>query len=167
MTDVILGKPSRTPWNRNDKRGLAISAVAPFIAALVVNGVIYAARWNAYPAFDAIRLDPPGWLMSAAWLVIFPLWGAARWYAYQTGLSGRRASYWIVALMVWSLLYPFLVAGANPGVSAGATLIAFGLALAAAAQARRVSKRAAWLIAPSLLWIGFAAILSFAALDTA
>lgn len=168
MSDVILTKPSRTPWNRNDKSGLAISAALAFAAALIVNGVIYAAGWNAEdPGYAAVSFNPPGWLIATIWLVIFPMWGAARWYAYQTGLAGRRASYWVLALIVWSLAYPFITSGENTAVSAGANVISLGFALAAAAKARPVSKRAFWLIAPSIAWITFACILGFAALQHA
>lgn len=165
MTDVVHTKPTRTPWNRNDKSGLTISIVAPLLAALLMNGVIYAAGWNGEDAaYEAVAFNPPGWLIAPIWLVIFPMWGAARWYAYQTGLAGRRASYWVSALMAWSLIYPLITAGPNIGVSAGANVVSLGVVLAAASQVRPVSKRAFRLIAPSILWIGFATLLGFAAL---
>ncbi len=165
MTDVILGKPSRSPWNRNDRSGLTISAVAPLIAAVLMNGVVYGLGWNSNdPAYEAVAFNPPGGFVAVVWLIIFPLWGAARWYAYQTGLAGRRVSYWIVALMAWSLLYPVITSGSNTTVSALANLASFALVIAATLRARAVSKRAFWLVAPSVAWIGFATALGFFAL---
>jgi len=168
MSDVILGKPSRTPWNRNDKRGLIISVVAPLAAAVLVNAIIQAAGWTADdPAYAAVSFNPPGWLVAAIWFVIYPMWGAARWFAYQSGLSGRRASYWVAALMLWGLAYPFITAGSNTGISAGANVVSLGLALAVAAKLRPVSKRAFRYLLASLVWIAFACILGFAALQHA
>ncbi len=165
MTDVILGKPSRTPWNRNDKSGLTISIVLPLLAAIIMNGAVYALGWNSDdPAYEAVAFNPPGGFVAIVWLIIFPMWGAARWYTYQTGLAGRRASYWIVALMAWALLYPVITSGSNTLISALANVASLALALTAALRARAVSKRAFWLIAPSIAWIGFATVLGFFAL---
>ena len=168
MSDISVGdKPSRTPWNKNDKRGLAISILIALIAVLAVNAIIYAAGWSENdPAYEAVPFNPPGWLVGAIWFVLYALWGAARWYAYQTGLAGRRASYWVGLLMLWGLAYPFITAG-DTGVSVLANLISLALVLWTATKLRRISKRAFWLVAPSVLWIGLASILGFAALTYA
>jgi len=165
MTDVILGKPSRTPWNRNDRRGLTISILGPLIAATVMNGLVYALGWNSNDAaYEAVPFNPPGGFVAIVWLIIFPMWGAARWYAYQTGLAGRRASYWILALIIWALLYPVITSGSNTLISAVSNVASLALVLTAALHTRAVSKRAFWLIAPSIAWIGFATVLGFFAL---
>jgi len=166
MTDISLSGGSRAPWNRNDRTGFVISTVAPVLAVLAINALIFAAGWSENDAaYDAVSFNPTGWLVGAIWLVIYPMWGAARWYAYQTGLAGRRASFWILGLMLWGLLYPFITSGSNTFVSVACNVISLGLVLAAALRAHAVSKRAFWLIAPSIAWIGFATFLGFAALQ--
>lgn len=168
MTDVVLDNSSRSPWNRNDKRGLAISIILPFLAVLIGNGAVYALGWNSNdPAYEAVSFNPPGGVVAVVWLIIFPMWGAARWYAYQTGVAGRRASYWILALIGWALLYPVITSGSNTLISASANAASLVLVITAALQARAVSKRAFWLIAPSIAWIGFATVLGFFALSHA
>lgn len=169
MSDISVGdKPSRTPWNKNDKRGLAISIALPVLAVLIGNAIIYALGWNeSSRAYDAGPLSPPGWFVGAVWIVLYAMWGAARWYAYQTGLAGRRASYWVLLLMLWGLAYPIITAAGDSGVSALANVISLALALWTTSKLRPVSKRAFWLAVPPVLWIGFAAILGFAALSYA
>ena len=41
----------------------------------------------------------------------FRLWGAAHWFAAREGAAGHRAAHWVLALIGWGLVYPFL-----PGV---------------------------------------------------
>jgi tryptophan-rich sensory protein len=95
------------------------------------------------------------------------MWGAARWYAWQTGLSGRRRSRWVAALIVWGLLYPIISGLTGVAGSAIANVASLALVLVAAWQVRGVSKRAFWLLAPSIAWISFATWLGFAALANA
>ena len=162
----ILHAPQ--PWNRNDRTGLAWSALGPALAALIANGLYYATGFVAGdPAYDAVAFSPPGWLVGLVWLLIYPMWGAARWFARQTGLAGRRNSRWIVVLMAYGLLYPLITTFVDTTGSVIANIVGLALALAAAWFARQVSRRAFWLIAPSLVWLGFATAWGFAALTHA
>lgn len=168
MSEAVFATPPNTPWNRNDRRALILSAAVPLLAAVLVNGVLFATGIaGSDPAYEAVAFNPPSWLVALVWLAIYPMWGAARWYAYQTGLAGRRASFWVVVLMLWGLLYPFVTAGPSVLVSALANLASLALAIVTAAQLRPVSKRAFALVAISVLWIGFATVLGFAALTNA
>lgn len=156
---------SPLPWNRNNREGFLISTLGPLAAVLIANALYYATGFtNADPAYDRIAFSPPGWFVGLLWCVIYPMWGASRWYARQTGLAGRRNARWVAALMAWGLLYPLLTAPTGVTVSALANAASLVLALAAAYYVRQVSKRAFWLIAPSIVWLGFATLLGFAAL---
>ncbi|MEZ6022349.1 MAG: tryptophan-rich sensory protein [Hyphomonadaceae bacterium] len=153
------------PWNRNNGAGFWLSVLAPTAAVAIGNAIILAAGGlNADPALDAVPYAPPGWFVGLVWLIIYPMWGAARWYARQTGLAGVRRSRWVAALIVWGLLYPIIVAATPTIMDAGVNVVSLALAIIAAWQVRGVSRRAAWLIMPSIFWIAFAAELGFAAL---
>lgn len=168
MTDAAIRPKPTFPWNRNDPTGLAWNTLGAFAAVLLANGLYYATGLvESDPAYQAVSFNPPGWVVGVVWLVIYPMWGAARWYARQTGLAGRRNSRWIGALMAWGLLYPLFVSFTGTLGSTICNLIALALVLIAAYFARQVSKRAFWLIAPSILWIAFATTLGFAALSYA
>ncbi|MGE0595315.1 MAG: tryptophan-rich sensory protein [Hyphomonadaceae bacterium] len=167
MTEAALPRETQ-PWNSNDRSGFAWSTLGPAAAVLLCNALYYATGLvESDPAYDAVPFAPPGWLVGAIWLAIYPMWGAARWYARQTGLAGRRNSRWIVALMAYGLLYPLIAAAAGTLGSVVATFIALTLALVAAYFARQISKRAFWLIAPSLVWLAFAAYFGLTALQYA
>jgi len=163
MTHITA--PPAYPWNRNDQLGFGLSVFIPLAAVVAGNALIFTFGWTiGAPEYERLSFSPPGWLVGAIWVVIYPMWGAARWYARQTGLSGRRRSRWVVALIVWGLLYPIIAGLTGVAGSAIANVVSFALVLVAASQVRGVSKRAFWLMAPSALWIAFATLLGFAAL---
>jgi tryptophan-rich sensory protein len=81
------------------------------------------------------------------------------------GEAGTRAGWWIVALMAGAIVFPFLVA---PLDSLMLSLVATGLfvlGLGAAVRTAAVEPKAALVMAPALIWLGFSAFvgLSFAA----
>ncbi len=160
-TTTHTGATQRMPWNRNDQAGFAISTLGPLALVLIGNGLIFATGWNVGGDAPDIALAPPGWVIGLIWVVIYPMWGAARWYVWQTGLAGRRRSRWISALIVWGLLYPILTGLTGLIGAAIANVFSLALACIAAFQAYGVTKRGFWLIAPSLCWITFATVLGF------
>lgn len=167
MAILADGAPSRMPWNRNDGVGFWLSVLGPLALVLIGNALIFATGWDVGdPASAELPITPPGWFVGAAWALIFPMWGAARWYVWQTGLAGRRRSRWITGLMAWGLLHPLISGLGGMEFAAFANVAALVLVLIAAWQARGVTRRAFWLVAPSTMWIGFATVLGFAALVT-
>jgi tryptophan-rich sensory protein len=163
-----LHRPSTLPWNRNDSTGFWLSVMLPLVAVLIGNAIIFATGSGSdEPAYDQVPWAPPGWVIGLIWLVIYPMWGAARWYARQTGLAGVRTSRWVLTLIAWGLVYPIVTSTPNLPVSVLANAASLLLAIVTAWQVRRVSKRAFWLIAPSTLWLGFANALGWAALSAA
>lgn len=153
----------RLPWNRNDRIGYATNIFGALALAVLVNAIVAGADLDFYPP-AALVAAPPAWLVGLVWLLVFPLWGAARWRVWHTGLSGIRRSRWISVLMGWSLLQPFVAGGLGVGGAAAASALALGLNLIAAHQARAVTKRGFWLLTPSILWLGYLTLLYLAAL---
>jgi len=165
MTETLLHATPNAPWNKNTRLGFVLSLMLPLAAVLIVNAIVFAAGVNEpNAAYQAVPFNPPGWLIGAIWIVLYPMWGAAHWYARQTGIAGRRASRGVLALTIWGLLYPFVTAGAETPLSVLVNIASLALAAIAAWNVRAVSKRAFWLMAPSLAWLGFANVLGLAAL---
>lgn len=155
------------PFNRPDRVGATLSALVPLLAALIANGLIYVTGWaQEDQAYDAVVFAPPGWVVAAIWMVIFPMWGLARWRAHQAGESGRRESWWAVALIFWSLAYPVAVVFLDTPGSAWANLASLLFAAFVAWRLSTASNRAAAWVLPSLVWLGFASVLGYAAVST-
>ena len=148
--------------NRTDMKGEIANPLAALVAVVAVNAVVFGlglARTNAYPD---VWIEPPGWIVGLVWVLIFPMWGLARWHALRAGREGRRLAAFIVFMMLWSLAYPALTAGFNLYKCAAANAISFLIVGFAYLRARSVSATASWWIAPSLVWVAFANILTIA-----
>ncbi len=162
-----LPRSLSNPMNRSDKLGLALSAAIPVGLAGLANLIILATGWGAEdPAYDAVSFSPPGWVIGVIWLAIFPMWGVARWKAYQAGTTGRTESWWAAALISWALAYPIVTAFVDTQASAWLNLFSLGLAVVTAWRLSTVSKTAAAWVLPSLAWLSFASVLGFAAVRT-
>ena len=137
---------------RNEGLGLALSALLPLAAAFAMGGLVaFLGLADAAPLYS----DPSKALF---FVPLFATWGAAHWFAAREGAAGHRAANWVLALIGWGLVYPFL-----PGVLDAFWLSwtnVFSLLLigATALHLAPVSRTAMLLVLPSLLWVAFAAI---------
>lgn len=157
----------RNPMNRPDRTGVALSIIIPVVLVGLANLLAYATGWGEEdPAYAAVSFAPPGWVVGAIWMVIFPMWGYARWRAFQAGTSGRQESWWAAALIAWSLSYPIVVLFLDTAGSAAANIFSLALAAVVAWRLSTVSKTAAGWVLPSLAWLTFASVYGFAAVAT-
>lgn len=153
-------------WNRPTRWGLTISAIAPLAAVLIGNALVLTMGSEQDAAYEAVSWNPPGWVIAAVWCVIYPLWGAARWHVVQNDALAGRA-WWVVALIVWGLCYPVVVAFTDTLGSVIANGFSLVLALVAALRVRPASRTAFWLVAPSIVWLVIANTLGLQALQLA
>ncbi len=154
---------SPSPWNSPDWTGALWSALTPLVATLIGNGLIFTFGTMADPNYAAVPFAPPGWVVGMVWTVIYPAWGLARWRARISGPDGGREAWWVVALIVWGLLYPVGGLFWTTQVSALANLASLILAAVVTWRVSRVSRAATLWMAPSLAWLTFAAWFGFAA----
>lgn len=74
---------------------------------------------NAPASLLGLRFDdesdaataPPGWLVVAAWLVLFPAMGYAHWALDLSGAEGARLAPWVIALAVLCATYAYYTLG--------------------------------------------------------
>lgn len=114
---------------------------------------------------------PPGWLFGPVWTVLYVLMGVSAWLVWRepapagnatTTLRGRALVLFVVQLVLnalWTWLFFRWQRGALSAVEIVALwlLIAWLIALFA-----RMGRVAAWLLVPYLVWVTYAAALTFA-----
>ena len=150
--DVHYETPAALDPDRNEVFGLTLSILLPLAAVFMVAGLVAFAGLGG-----TIRLysDP---MLALFFVPLFPLWGAAHWFASREGDAGRVASRWVLALMGFGLVYPFAYGVADSFWLGWANILWLILIAATALRLAPVSRPALMLVLPSLAWVALAAI---------
>jgi hypothetical protein len=138
--------------DRNQLLGLALSAALPLAAVFAVAGLT---AFLGLSAAVPLYADP---VRALLFIPLFPLWGAAHWFAARQGAAGRAASRWVLALIGWGLVLPFAHGLLDPYAFGWVTLFSVLLIGATALRVSEVSRPALLLLLPSLVWVVLAAI---------
>jgi translocator protein len=154
---MIASRPAR--W----KPILAAAAAALFVA--VVGGTLT----DTGPWYQLLRKpgwQPPDWLFGPAWTLIFALTALAAAEAWRHARTRPERDAVIAVFVVngflnvlWSLLFFRLQRPDWALIEVAALWLSI---VAAIIVSRRHSATAAWLLAPYLLWVSFAAVLNAA-----
>lgn len=118
-----------------------------------------------YAALDKPPLTPPGFVFPIAWSLLYLLMALAAWRATLAAPTGERLhTLWpFVAQLVANGLWSILFFGLHwMGLALLDLLLMWGLILLSIRRFARVSPSAAWLLAPYLAWVSFAAYLNAA-----
>lgn len=119
---------------------------------------------NVYPLLEKSSLTPPGWVFPIVWTVLYLLMGIGMALVEARGGPERSRALSLFGIQLalnfgWSLL--FFNSGAY--LSALVCLIVLWvMILAMAGSFASVSRPAAWLQIPYLLWVAFAGYLNAA-----
>jgi len=109
---------------------------------------------------------PPNWLFAPVWTVLYILMGTAAYLVWEKGwkkMQVRIAVKVFIIQLVLNALWSLLFFGLNMPLLAFAEIIVLWIAiLATIILFKKVSKAAAWLMLPYILWVSFAAVLNFA-----
>ena len=136
---------------------LALCFSAASLGAFFMPGEWYATLKK--PAWN-----PPGWIFGPVWSALYTMMATAAWLVWKRG--GFAAQRWPLKLFLVQLALnaawtPLFFGLHRPGI-AFAEIVILWLAIAAALAAfRPVNRTAAWLLAPYLAWVTFAAVLNF------
>lgn len=111
-------------------------------------------------------LNPPSWVFGPVWTLLYLLMGIAAWQVWHQSsnkFAVKMAFGFFAGQLIlnaaWSIIF---FGGHNPAVSL-VEIIALWLAvLGTIVTFAKVSKLAAWLLLPYILWVSFATYLNYA-----
>lgn len=145
------------------ERNAAVQILSPVALVLLANVAIFAAGAGTDdPRYLALPYAPPGWFVAVVWIVLYLLWASARWMVMSEGEAGRRAGFWILGLMGWGFLFPVLTKGFELGMTLIFNAISLAFIVFVSIKILAISRRAALLMLPSILWASFANFLGWA-----
>ena len=135
----------------------AVSLAAGWLGALLAGD-----SFGIYAYLDLPPFSPPGGVFFAGWTVLYMLMGIASYLIFQSGGSGTKNALTLYgAYLVANLLWPPLFFGMTAFLAAFFLICGQILLIIACFSAyRSISKTAAWLIFPVIIWSFFALYLN-------
>ncbi len=145
--------------------GLIIAVIIPQLVGYVgsVAMVDTLPRW--YESLNQSSLTPPNYTFGIVWPILFLLMGIASFIVWRKGLGWpevRLALFMYTGQLFLNGLWSWLFFGAQNPLAALFNILALWLAIAATTIAfSRISRTAAFLMLPYLLWVTFATYLNY------
>jgi len=131
-------------------------------AAAAMGGLFMPGEW--YASLKKPSWNPPGWIFGPVWSALYAMMSVAVWLVWRQGGWDKHRKpllIFLAQLALNALWTPLFFGLHRPGV-AFAEIVLLWLAIATTLTAfRSVSRVAAWLLAPYLAWVSFAAALNF------
>ncbi|OQA31167.1 MAG: TspO/MBR family protein [archaeon ADurb.Bin336] len=132
-------------------------------------GVIF--TYPAIPTWYAFInkpfFSPPNWLFAPAWIILFLLMGVALYLILESKSSNQKNLAIILFAMqfFFNVLWSFLFFGLkSPLLGLIGIIVLWFSILATILSFYKISKKAAYLLIPYILWVSFATILNLAIL---
>ena len=118
-----------------------------------------------YAMLQKPSFAPPNWLFFPIWTALFIMMGISLFLVWQKGLEDKKvktAIYIFVAQLILNILWSVAFFGLRSPILGLVEIIILWIAiLATILSFMKLSKTAAYLLIPYILWVSFAAFLNF------
>ncbi len=117
-----------------------------------------------YAGLTKPAFNPPNWIFAPVWTTLYALMGLAAWLVYDKGVRRaevKRALFVFLAQLILNVLWSVMFFGAHQILGAFVIIVALWiLILGTILRFHKISKAAAYLLVPYVLWAGFATVLN-------
>ncbi|MBD3210753.1 tryptophan-rich sensory protein [Candidatus Micrarchaeota archaeon] len=116
-----------------------------------------------YPTLEKPAFTPPSWVFAPVWTTLYALMGISAYLVFISGRGGMMPALtgFFVQLFL-NFLWSFAFFGMRSPVAGAVVIVALWIAIVwTIINFYRVSRNAAYLLVPYILWTSFAAILNF------
>ena len=117
-----------------------------------------------YAGLTKPAFNPPNWIFAPVWTTLYALMGLAAWLVYDKGVRRaevKRALFVFLAQLILNVLWSVMFFGAHRILGAFVIIVALWiLILGTILRFHKISKAAAYLLVPYVLWAGFATVLN-------
>jgi benzodiazapine receptor len=108
--------------------------------------------------------NPPGWVFAPVWTILYALMGLAAYLVYDKGLKRddvRKALAVFAVQLILNALWSIVFFGAHMILGAAVVIVLLWVMVVATISLfSRISKAAAYLLVPYILWVSFATVLN-------
>lgn len=118
-----------------------------------------------YAALTKPEFSPPNWVFGPVWITLYALMGSAAFLIWKKGLGRQDVKIALcifLGQLVLNTFWSFIFFSLRSPVGAFVEIIFLWLAILATIFAfAKISKLAAWLLLPYIVWVTFAAYLNY------
>ena len=114
-----------------------------------------------YSTLTKPSFNPPNWVFGPAWTILYIMMGIALYLVWNASNNRIAVTFFVIQLalnFLWSFLFFALE---NPLIAFIEILLLLGMIILTAVQFYPVSRTAAFLLIPYILWVIFASVLNF------
>lgn len=136
-----------------------------FVAAAIGSFVTLPAIPGWYAGLVKPDFNPPNWLFGPVWTILYALMAIALWRIVNLGHGRERAlaiaafAVQLVLNVAWSLVF---FGGHAPVGGLIVIILLLAAIIVTIARFGPIDRLAGWLLAPYLIWVGFASVLNLA-----
>ena len=137
-----------------------VCEVAGFIGSFFIAGAI--PGWYAF--LNKPSFNPPSWLFAPVWTILFLMMGVGLFLVWQSRSDEKRKEAIVMFFIQLALnaIWPVIFFGLHsPGISFSEIIILWFAIFGTIIAFYKISKTAAILLIPYIIWVSFAAILNY------
>jgi tryptophan-rich sensory protein len=150
---------------KNNFLKLIIALIVPQVFAII--GALFTSSsvndW--YLILQKPAFNPPSWIFGPVWTALYLLMGVAAFLIWRKGLAKKELRFSITIFIFQlglNLFWSFIFFGLqNPGIAFTEIISLWFAILATILAFYQISKAAAYLLIPYILWVSFAAFLNY------
>jgi benzodiazapine receptor len=144
--------------------GIVVSIVVCELAGVVGSLFTASSIPGWYAGLTKPSFNPPNWIFGPVWTVLYAMMGVAAYIVFAKGLKtpGVKLALTIFAAqLLLNTLWSIVFFGAHKILAAVVIIVLlWALILATILLFHKISRPAAYLLVPYILWVGFAAVLN-------
>ena len=108
-------------------------------------------------------LNPPSWIFGPVWVTLYALMGISLWLVWKSNSSEKRRAIWlfIVQLALNAIWSPIFFGAHSIGNALAVIVLLWAAIILTILIFKKISKPAAWLLVPYIVWVSFAVYLNF------
>lgn len=143
---------------------LVISVLISEFAGVVGWAFTASAIPTWYATLAKPALNPPAWIFGPVWAILYFLMGISLWLVWKSGAVEKKKAIrlFIIQLTLNAIWSPIFFGYHSIGNALAVIVLLWAAIVLTILLFKRVSKPAAWFLAPYILWVSFAAYLNFA-----
>lgn len=152
-------------WKTTKAFRIIFSILICQLAGLIGSVFTFSSIPTWYEALNKPSFSPPNWIFGPVWIVLYTLMGISLFLVWEKGLKKRLVEKGIIAFgvqLALNAMWTYIFFGLKLPEYAFFEILFLWISIAITiARFYVISKKAAYLLLPYLIWVSFAMVLNY------